>query len=104
MSRTKRKVVQGGFGDDNGSVVVMDETKAKHQKRGDWCKPKKLKPYMRGDVPYKGKHKRGEHHSMSNGQLMGNTNTGSKLAVNNSNRSLKKGLRQQLKKDLKKEL
>ena len=107
MSNTNRKIIQGGWDDNNGAVMVLDETKAKHQKRGDWCKEKKMKPYMRVDVPYKGKFKRGEHYSFSGDKRfskMGNTKKGTKIEIDNANRSLKKGIRQQLKKQLRNEI
>lgn len=104
MANTFRKVIQGGWGDNNGAVLIADETKAKHQKRGDWCKGKKLKPYIKDDVPYKGRYKREEHISWSNGQKMGNTRKGTKVENDNANRSLKKGVRQKAKKELEEEL
>jgi hypothetical protein len=104
MADTLRKVIQGGYGDNNGSVLIVDETKAKHQKRGDWCKGKKLKPYIKDDVTYRGRYKRGEHVSWSNGQEMGNTRRGGKIENDNANRSLKKGVRQKAKIELSKEL
>jgi hypothetical protein len=106
MSKTLRKITKGGWEDDNGAVMVVDETKAKHEKRDEWCKGKKMKPYMRVDVSYKGKFKRGEHYSYSGGKFhkMGNTNQGTKTEIANANRSLKKGIRQQLKKELFKQL
>ncbi len=97
MSKTLRTFTQGGWGTNNGSLVTADETKAKHQKRGDYARPKKLKPYIKNDVTYRGKERRAEYPSYSGAKefaTMGNTNVGHKLEVKNSNRSMKKGVRQ----------
>lgn len=97
MSRTNRKIVREIKKDnpyskyDNwrgGEEVIVDETRAKHQQR--WCKKnRKLKPYSkRGEFKYKYSHAEPE----------------SKLVIRNANRSLKKGVRQNYKKEIQREL
>src|ERR1017187_3519667 len=98
MSKTLRKIIKS----DNNKLSIVDDTQTKHQKRDDSFKGKKLKPYIKEDTPYKGKYKREEH--TSKGQRMGNTKHESKLEMKNANRSLKKGVRQQSKMEIKKEL
>lgn len=104
MSNTLRKFIQGGHMDNNGAIIIADETKAKHQKQGYWCSGKKLKPYVKNSVQYDGRYKRGEHYSFSNGEKMGNTRKGTKIENDNANRSLKKGVRQKAKIEITKEL
>lgn len=109
MSDTKRKAIQGGHSIDNGAVIKGSERMVNHEKRPDCIRPKKLTPYMRADVPYKGRFKRGEHFTMNQSDQqhhakMGNTSTNTKIENDNANRSLKKSVRQQLKKELSKEL
>lgn len=67
-------------------------------------KGKRMKPYMREDIPFKGKHIRGEHHSYPDGESMGNTRSQYKEGVRNANRSMKKGIRQELERDVLSEL
>jgi hypothetical protein len=84
MSDTIRRILRGN------TIVEVDDTQTKWQK-SNWLKGKRLRPYIRMDVPYKGKfHPYGINFNFR----------GPRLGVKNANRSLKKGLRQQLKKEL----
>ena len=99
MSKTRREILQGGANINNGKIVLVDETKAKWQKRPACLKGKKLRPYMLESIPYKGKF---EVYSIN--YNFRNTGNGARTAVRNANRSLKKGLRQRFKKEIKQEL
>jgi hypothetical protein len=98
MSDTKRKTVK--YTDTGAKVINTDDrtnTMLKYQH-----KEKKLKPYIRDDVPCKEKATRGTHYVGS--IKMANNSVGAKTEVANINRNMKKGKRQALKKELKNEL
>jgi len=101
MSRTIRTVMD--YQGVNPRLIRCDDTKASTHGNGF---EKRLRPYIRPDVPYKGKYERAQHPICVNGicHKARNTNPGSQIGVNNANRSLKNGLRQQLKRDLDKQL
>jgi hypothetical protein len=58
---------------------------------------RKTKPYTLGAMLWK--YKRGEHFNFNANQFMGNTNEKSKLEIKNANRSAKKTIRQNAKKE-----
>lgn len=103
MSKTKRTIIRGGWATDNGKLLTVDDTAAKHKKRPGCAAGKRMRPYAKGDNPYKERYKRGEHHSYT-GQPMGNTRKGTKLENANANRSLKKGARQKAKNELREQI
>lgn len=104
MAKTIRKAIKCGIGADNGSVLIGDDSKVRAEKRGEWCTGKKLKPYIKdGNQP--GRYKRGTHYKWGHkGHAMANTSMSEKLANANANRSMKKGVRQKAKLDIKRQL
>lgn len=101
MSKTKRKIIDYNY-NQLPKEIVADDNYIKFRKH-KWNKEKKLRPYMRGDVPYKHKFEVGEKRRLGK-YRMRNNRRGTKIENNNANRSLKKGIRQQLKSELVKEL
>ncbi len=92
MSRTKRKVRKGTFRQDGTKIVEGGDAWAKNNR---WIRRKKMKPYTK--KPSYGKY---ETDRTEFGRFAKGVSANDKLVTKNANRSRKKGVRQQLKKEL----
>lgn len=96
MSRTKRKIFKGGWEPSDGKYLTEGgDAWVDHHRYGN----RKMKPYSKEKSPIKYKASKSEW-APPNKSITKNE----KLSTKNANRSLKKGFRQQLKRELKEEL
>ena len=99
MSRTKRKTLYEGS-DGKLVVDVMSEAANRHNKVFD--SEKKLKPYSTGQHKFEMKER--VNSDKDGYSYRSRTGKGARESLHNANRSLKKGVRQEAKKEIKKEL
>lgn len=98
MGKTKRKVFKGGWRPSDGKCMGKGgDTQVDHHRYGN----RKMKPYAKDKSPMK--HKASGSDCYQSG-YMKRISKSEKLEAKNANRSLKKGFRQQLKRELRKEL